>query len=239
MPLLPSRLRAASLTLLATCALTLPARQQAQQPAHTPAYTAARLNNLGTALMSQSLLDRASTTFAEAYKTDPSLTLAETNQAIALIYLQRFAEAQPLLEAAARATPSDPHVWYALGLLYRNQNNPQKALASFQKVLTLRPSDPDTHYMVASVDLELKDFPAAAAGFRQAIALEPHHAPPSSASRASSAARATPPQPPPRSPSSSTSAPLNSAPPSPTPTAKKAATATSKTPPSLPPPSPP
>jgi tetratricopeptide (TPR) repeat protein len=176
MHLISSRqIRAACLCILAACILSA-STLAAQQPAHTPAFDAARLNNLGTALMSQQLLDRASASFAAAFKADPSLTLAEVNQAIALLYLQRLPEAQHLLDAAALASPSDPHVWYTLGLLYRNQNDPQKALAAFQKVLTLRPNDPDTHYMVASVDLELKDFPAAAAEFRKAIALEPHHA---------------------------------------------------------------
>jgi len=102
----------------------------------------------------QQFLDRAVSTFAAAAKADPSLTLAEVNEGIALMYLQKLPEAERLLEAAAIADPKDPHIWYALGLLYRNENHPEKSLEAFQKVAALRPGDPDTHYMIASVDFD-------------------------------------------------------------------------------------
>ncbi len=177
MHLIPNRL---SLTALAICLFTAYTVELAGQhpavPTHTPEFEAARLNNIGTALMGQQLLDRAATTFAEAAQADPHLALAQVNEGIALLYLQRLAEAEQILNAAARANPKDPHAWYALGLLYRNQNKPKQSLDAFSKALALRPADPDTHYMVASLDLELEDMPAAAAEFRKAIALNPHHA---------------------------------------------------------------
>ncbi len=54
---------------------------------------AVRLNNIGTALMSQQLLEKAIDKFGEAYRLDPSLTVAELNRGIALLYLQRLPEA--------------------------------------------------------------------------------------------------------------------------------------------------
>jgi tetratricopeptide (TPR) repeat protein len=140
------------------------------------AIEAARLNNLGTALMGQQLLDRAVDTFAAAVKTDPNLTLAKVNEGITLLYLQKLPEAEQLLDAAAAADPKDPHVWYALGLLYRNQNHPEQALAAFQKVLALEPNDPDTNYMLASIYLELNNLPAATTAYRKTLELDPHHA---------------------------------------------------------------
>jgi tetratricopeptide (TPR) repeat protein len=166
--------RATSLTTLCLVILATTALP-AEQP-RSAALEAARLNNLGTALMGQQFLDKAVIQFAGAIKADPSLALAKTNEAVALLYLQKLPEAQQLLDTAALADPKDPHVWYALGLLYRNQNQPQQALESFQKVLALKPNDPDTNYMVASLYLELNDFPAATAAYRKTIALEPHHA---------------------------------------------------------------
>jgi tetratricopeptide (TPR) repeat protein len=147
---------------------------RAQQ--QSAAIEAARLNNLGTALVGQQFLDRAVSTFAAAAKADPSLTLAKVNEGIALMYLQKLPEAARLLEAAAVEDPKDPHVWYALGLLYRNENQPDKALDAFQKVATFRPADPDTHYMIASVDFELNNLPAAKAEYQKALDLDPHHA---------------------------------------------------------------
>ena len=155
----------------AGCLSTL--RAQQQKPA---AIEAARLNNLGTALMGQQFLDRAVSTFAEAAKVDPSLTLARINQGIALLYLQKSTQAEPLLEAAATEDPKDPHAWYALGLLYRNQNQSQKALDAFHKVAALKPNDPDTHYMIASVYFEINDLPQSKAEYQKALDLDPHHA---------------------------------------------------------------
>jgi tetratricopeptide (TPR) repeat protein len=148
-------------------------RAEQQKPA---AVEAARLNNLGTALMGQQFLDRAVGTFAAAVKADPSLTLAKVNEGIALLYLQKTSEAEALLESAATEDPKDPHVWYSLGLLYRNENEPEKALAAFQKVAALKSFDPDTHYMVASVYFELNNLPGAKAEYQKALELDPHHA---------------------------------------------------------------
>jgi tetratricopeptide (TPR) repeat protein len=140
------------------------------------AREAARLNNLGTAFMNQQLLERAADTFAQAYQADPTLALAKINQGIALIYLQKFPEAQKALDIAAAKAPADPHTWYALGLLYRNQSQPKQALDAFNKVLSLDPADADTHYLAASIDLELNDLPAALVEYRKALAINPLHA---------------------------------------------------------------
>ena len=173
-----SRLSANALRcLIFSLLLAASAFHRLQAQAHSaPAVEAARLNNLGTALMGQQFLDRAVTTFAAAAKVDPTLTLARINEGIALLYLQKSTEAEPLLESAAAQDPQDPHAWYALGLLYRNQNQPEKALNAFNKVAALKPSDPDTHYMIASVYFEVNDLPHSKAEYQKALELDPHHA---------------------------------------------------------------
>jgi Flp pilus assembly protein TadD len=177
MHLRPSRHRHTARHILVSMAFVAALHAQpSAKPATKAAVEAARLNNLGTALMGQQFLDRATTTFAHAAEVDPSLSLAKINEGIALLYLQRLPEAATVLTAAAQQAPEDPHAWYALGLLDRNQNHSQQAMEAFQKVLALEPNDADTHYMVASIDLELNDLPAAAAEFHKALALDPHHA---------------------------------------------------------------
>jgi hypothetical protein len=52
---------------------------------------AVRLNNIGTAFMGQQLLEKAIDKFDEAHKLDPSLTAAELNKGIALLYLSTAA----------------------------------------------------------------------------------------------------------------------------------------------------
>ena len=144
----------------------------------TPARKAeaAKLNNLGTALMNQQLLDKAQAKFGEAYALDPSLVQAEVNRGIALIYLQKMPEAKQALEQAATQDPKDPHIWYALGILHRIDAEYPQALDSFQKAAALVPDDADTHYFLGSVYLELHQPDQALTEFQTALRLSPVHA---------------------------------------------------------------
>jgi tetratricopeptide (TPR) repeat protein len=137
---------------------------------------AAKMNNLGTALMNQQLLDKAAAKFADAYQLDPALVQAEVNRGIALVYLQKMPEAQQALEHAAAQNPKDPHVWYALGIMYRIGAQYPQALESFQKVAALDPGDADTHYFLGSVLLELHEPEKALAEFQAALQINPIHA---------------------------------------------------------------
>jgi tetratricopeptide (TPR) repeat protein len=137
---------------------------------------AAKLNNFGTALMNQQLLDKAQAKFADAYQLDPSLVHAEVNRGIALIYLQKMPEAKQALEQAAAQDPKDPHIWYALGILYRIEAEYPKSLESFQRAAALDPDDADTHYFLGSVLLELHQPEQALTEFQTALRLNPIHA---------------------------------------------------------------
>jgi tetratricopeptide (TPR) repeat protein len=144
----------------------------------TPAKKAeaAKLNNFGTALMNQQLLDKAQAKFGEAYELDPSLVQAQVNRGIALIYLQKMPEAKQALEQAATQDPKDPHIWYALGILHRIDAEYPQALESFQKAVALVPNDADTHYFLGSVYLELHQPDQALTEFQTALRLNPIHA---------------------------------------------------------------
>ncbi len=142
---LPGFLLCAALLVTASAADVTPGKQA----------DAAKLNNFGTALMNQQLLERAAAKFADAYQLDPALVRAEVNRGIALIYLQKMPEARQALEQAAAQDPKDPHIWYALGILYRIEADYPKALENFQRAEALDPDDADTHYFLGSVYLEL------------------------------------------------------------------------------------
>jgi Flp pilus assembly protein TadD len=137
---------------------------------------AVRLNNIGTALMSQQLLEKAVDKFGEAYRLDPSLTVAELNRGIALLYLQRLPEATKALQQAAAQAPNNPRIWYAFGLLYRSDNKPQQSMEAFRRVLKLDPGNADSHYFLGSFFLDQHDLPGAVAEFRAALRLAPLHA---------------------------------------------------------------
>jgi Flp pilus assembly protein TadD len=137
---------------------------------------AAKINNFGTALMNQQLLDKAQAKFADAYQLDPTLVHAEVNRGIALIYLQKMTEAKQALEQAAAQDPKDPHIWYALGILYRIEAEYPQSLESFQKAAALDPDDADTHYFLGSVLLEMHQPEQALTEFQTTLRLNPIHA---------------------------------------------------------------
>ena len=86
---------------------------------------AARLNNLGVAYMNQQLFEKGLHAFEQSAAADPKFQTAGINRGIALVNLQRVDEAKQILEDAAKRDPKDPHVWYNLGLLYKNSEGPQ------------------------------------------------------------------------------------------------------------------
>ncbi len=148
----------------------------ADVPPATPEREAARLNNVGTALMNQQLLDAAAAKFDAAYRLDPKLTVAKLNQGIALLYLQKLPEATQALELAASQTPNNPRIWYVLGLVYRSQSDPQKGVQAMRHALTIDPDNADIHYFLGSFLLELHDLPGAQAEYQTALRLNPLHA---------------------------------------------------------------
>jgi tetratricopeptide (TPR) repeat protein len=173
---LPSSSRNAlsGLVLFAALGITATAENVAVTPSKHA--EAAKINNFGTALMNQQLLDKAQAKFAEAYQLYPLLVQAEVNRGIALIYLQKMPEAKQALEQAAAQDPKDPHIWYALGILYRIEAEYPQSLESFQKAAALDPDDADTHYFLGSVQLELHQPEQALTEFQTALRLNPIHA---------------------------------------------------------------
>ena len=102
--------------------------------------------------------------------------MPKVNRGIALIYLQKMPEAKQALEQAAAQDPKDPHIWYALGILYRIEADYPHSLESFQKAAALDPDDADTHYFLGSVLLELHQPEQALTEFQTALRLNPIHA---------------------------------------------------------------
>ena len=140
------------------------------------AHEAARLNNVGTALMNQQLLNAAAEKFGQASRLDPQLVSAELNKGIALLYLQKTQEAKQVLLHAAEMAPADPHTWYALGLLYRVEDEVGPGTQAFERVLTLDPNNADSHYFLGAFAVEQHDLDRAIAHYREALRLNPLHA---------------------------------------------------------------
>jgi tetratricopeptide (TPR) repeat protein len=137
---------------------------------------AARLNNLGVALMNQQRMDKAVEKFDAALGQDPGFATAELNKGIALLNLQKLPEAEAALRRAAAAKSSDPRVWCNLGLLNRGLGKYDEAIEDFQKVVAMDPNDADSYYLIGSLHLQLQQYEPAITAFETALKVNPLHA---------------------------------------------------------------
>ena len=165
--------------LAAAVALVFPSRRQeaaSQAPAAGGAREEAyRANNLGVALLEQFKHKEGAEQFRRALALDPKLALARTNLAIALYNVPDLAAAQKEAEAAALASPDAPQPAYILGLIARQQNRPDDAVAAFQRVLKLDPRDVGANVQVGQLYLQQRKFPEAMAALRTALEEEPYN----------------------------------------------------------------
>ncbi|MGD1064052.1 MAG: tetratricopeptide repeat protein, partial [Terracidiphilus sp.] len=76
-----------------------------------PDAEAIRLNNRGVALMGQQFTERAADAFAQAFRKDPRLAQAATNEGIALLTLQKLDDAKSWLQKSIAIDPASPQAW--------------------------------------------------------------------------------------------------------------------------------
>ena len=137
---------------------------------------AARLNNLGVAMMNQQLMEKAVAKFDAALKADPSLLTAQLNRGIALLNQQKLAEAEAALQEVTRKDPSNARAWYNLGLAHRGDGNTAAAIEDFHKAKEFAPNDPDVYYFLGSLYSQQQDYSQAIDNFEHALKLQPLHA---------------------------------------------------------------
>src|SRR6202167_6326566 len=77
-----------------------------------------------------------------------------------------------------KADPKLPHTWFNLGILYKKENEPEKAIAQFQEMVRLVPNEPVSHYQLGVLHKMKEDYPAAIAQFETARDLSPRLAAP-------------------------------------------------------------
>ena len=161
---------------LAMSVLTPAANRQTQQSKPNTREEAYRANNIGVALLEQFKHKEATDSFRRALQLEPSLAPARINLGIALFNLPDLPAAQKELQAAATAMPSAPQPHYLLGLLAKNNNRPDEAIAAFQKVLRIDPNDVGANVNVGQLLAQQRKYPEAIAVLRTAVAAEPYNA---------------------------------------------------------------
>lgn len=131
-------------------------------------------NNVGIALMEQFSFREALAEFAECLKADAKFVPALVNSGLAHFYLQEFPQAEQFFKKAVTLNPSQPNALFALGMIYRNQNQMELALESFQKILASDPQDATTLYQAGQIYLKKQDYAQAVTTLQKVIELSPY-----------------------------------------------------------------
>ncbi len=159
----------ATLSLFVLCVLV---SGQAKPDPREDAY---RANNLGVALLEQFKNADAVAAFQRALKTDPKLNLARINLAIALYNVPDLAASEREARAATAADPASPQPHYILGLILRQQNKPDEAIAEFRKVLAVDASDVGSNVNIGQIYSQRRQHTEAIPPLRAAVAAEPYN----------------------------------------------------------------
>jgi Flp pilus assembly protein TadD len=145
-------------------------------PAPASREDAYRANNVGVALLEQFKYKEGADSFRRALQLDPKLSLARINLAIALYNLPDAAGAQREAQAAAAVAPEALQPTYILGLLAKSQSRADDAVAAFQRVLKIDPSDVGANVNLGQLYSQERKYTEAIAAFRIALAAEPYNA---------------------------------------------------------------
>jgi tetratricopeptide (TPR) repeat protein len=149
-----------------------------QQPPATPAADlerAYRANNLGVARLEQFDYEGATTSFRDALRIAPSLHIARTNLALALLYAGHPTEAAGEARAGAKALPASATAHYVVGLIAKADNNLDEAGAAFERVLEIDPRDAGARIQLGQVQLQRRRYDEALRLFQEALAAEPYN----------------------------------------------------------------
>ena len=131
-----------------------------------------RANNIGVAHLEQFDYKEAAASFRRALALDPRLKMARVNLAIALFNSQD-ADALKEAEAAAASAPDSPQPQYILGLIAKNENRTDDAIAYFKKVLAVDPADVGSNVNLGQIYVQQRKYDDAVTLFRRP--LPPNH----------------------------------------------------------------
>jgi tetratricopeptide (TPR) repeat protein len=146
-----------------------------QQAAFEKREAAYRANNIGVALLEQYKAKEAVESFRHALAIKPDLLLAQINLSIALYYLPDATGAKVAAEKALAQEANAPQPHYILGLIARAENRFDDAIAEFQKVLKIDPSDVGSNINTGQIFVQQRKYNEAIVAFRKAIEAEPYN----------------------------------------------------------------
>ncbi|MGC8779514.1 MAG: tetratricopeptide repeat protein [Anaerolineae bacterium] len=116
----------------------------------------------------------------EALSLDPNNVSAAINLGGAYILQGKHQRAVPTLEAASRLEPDNAMVWSNLAAAYLGKlplstpEQQERAIAAYERALTIDPRAPNVHYNLGLIYLERNDAERAAAYFHAALQTDPN-----------------------------------------------------------------
>ena len=152
------------------------AAQSTEQSSFDKREAAYRANNLGVAQLEQFDYRQGAESFRRALALDSQLKIAQINLAIALFNAQEIEAALTTAQTAAKSAPESPQPFYILGLIAKNQNRTDDAVAAFKRVLEVDPNDVGANVNLGQIYAAQRKYTEAIAAFRQAIESEPYNA---------------------------------------------------------------
>jgi|GEM_PF-2752797 len=137
-----------------------------------PTHTRARFK-LASLLNDLDLKLQSSREYQKLLLNEPEHFAALTNRAIILKKLGQQEEALMLLEAAADIKPSNPKIWYNLGIFNRDFGNLDLAIQNFRRAITLDPDYALAHEKLGDCLAKRGNSQQALASYHEAIKAEP------------------------------------------------------------------
>lgn len=137
------------------------------------------LLNEGAKLLRQRRPTEAADQLEQALKLDPTLVEVAINLGGAYVMQGRHAEAATVLEEASRMEPENVMVWINLGAAYlghledSNEEGQLKAIAAFEKALSLDSKAPSVNYNLGLIYKQRGETERAAAHFWRALDVDP------------------------------------------------------------------
>ncbi|MDQ3751123.1 MAG: FG-GAP-like repeat-containing protein [Acidobacteriota bacterium] len=135
-----------------------------------------RANNFGVAQLEQFNYKEGVEAFRRALALNPQLKIAQINLTIALFNLQDIEAALTAAQTAVKNAPESPQTAYILGLIAKNQNRTDDAIAAFKRVLEIDPNDVGANVNLGQIYASQRKYTEAIATFRSAIDAEPYNA---------------------------------------------------------------
>ncbi|HEY64356.1 MAG TPA: tetratricopeptide repeat protein [Caldilineae bacterium] len=154
--------------------------QETEMTDEARAHRVRELLNRGAHLLSSRRPGEAAAVLEEAYALDPENVDVAINLGGAYVMQGKFSKAVPLLEAASEREPNNSMVWTNLAAAYlgrlelSSREMQDKAIAAFERALSVDPQAPNVNYNLGLIYKERGDLQRAAAHFWRALEVNPN-----------------------------------------------------------------